>query len=106
MDEQLCAACADGVHWHVFRPCLRQGCVCDPWGDRQRGGDWAAPIRISEAEARDSIENLWDRATPVGPLLDAYRAAILNSAADRFAAFDRPEEARMLRRIATRSVPS
>jgi hypothetical protein len=22
--------------------------------------------------ARESIENLWDRATPVGPLLDAY----------------------------------
>jgi hypothetical protein len=27
--------------------------------------------------ARDSIENLWDRATPVAPLLDAYRADIL-----------------------------
>ncbi|WP_097865855.1 hypothetical protein [Streptomyces sp. rh34] len=27
--------------------------------------------------ARDSIENLWDRATPVGPLLDAYRLAVI-----------------------------
>lgn len=27
--------------------------------------------------ARDSIENLWDRATPVGPLLDAYRAEVM-----------------------------
>lgn len=35
-----------------------------------------------ETQARERIENLWDRATPVGPLLDAYRAAILNSAAD------------------------
>lgn len=27
--------------------------------------------------ARESIENLWDRATPVAPLLDAYRAEVL-----------------------------
>ncbi|WP_432077751.1 hypothetical protein [Streptomyces sp. YPW6] len=33
--------------------------------------------------ARDSIENLWDRATPVGPLLDAYHAEVLTDAADR-----------------------
>jgi len=32
--------------------------------------------------ARQSIENLWDRATPVGPLLDAYRAEVLREAAD------------------------
>ncbi|WP_329217467.1 hypothetical protein [Streptomyces microflavus] len=30
--------------------------------------------------ARDSIENLWDRATPVGPLLDAHRADVLAEA--------------------------
>ncbi|MGW6578939.1 hypothetical protein ACWF76_05945 [Streptomyces globisporus] len=30
--------------------------------------------------ARDSIENLWDRATPVGPMLDAYRAEVLAEA--------------------------
>jgi hypothetical protein len=32
--------------------------------------------------ARDTIESLWDRATPVGPLLDTYRAEILREAAD------------------------
>ncbi|MBT2429384.1 hypothetical protein J7F02_28160 [Streptomyces sp. ISL-112] len=31
--------------------------------------------------ARDSIENLWDRATPVGALLDAYRTEVLAEAA-------------------------
>lgn len=30
--------------------------------------------------ARESIENLWDRAIPVGPLLDAYRAEVLAAA--------------------------
>ncbi|MEU0355703.1 hypothetical protein [Streptomyces cyaneofuscatus] len=38
--------------------------------------------------ARDSIENLWDRATPVGPLLDAYRVEVLNEAADEIAGVD------------------
>ncbi|MFC8490684.1 hypothetical protein ACFUJU_07740 [Streptomyces sp. NPDC057235] len=33
-------------------------------------------------EARERIENLWDRATPVGPLLDEYRAEVLREAAD------------------------
>ncbi|MFD3531949.1 hypothetical protein [Streptomyces sp. NPDC058664] len=33
-------------------------------------------------EARERIENLWDRATPVAPLLDAYRAEVLREAAD------------------------
>ncbi|MGI5347032.1 hypothetical protein ACQEU8_02415 [Streptomyces sp. CA-250714] len=32
--------------------------------------------------ARESIENLWDRATLVAPLLDAYRAEVLREAAD------------------------
>ncbi|TXS07012.1 hypothetical protein EAO70_36445 [Streptomyces sp. adm13(2018)] len=32
-------------------------------------------------DARERIENLWDRATPVGPLLDAYRATVLREAA-------------------------
>lgn len=32
--------------------------------------------------ARTSIENCWDRATPVAPLLDAYRAEVLREAAD------------------------
>lgn len=31
--------------------------------------------------ARDSIDGLWDRATPVAPLLDAYRAEVLAEAA-------------------------
>lgn len=31
--------------------------------------------------ARESIEALWDRATPVTPLLDAYRAEVLREAA-------------------------
>lgn len=30
--------------------------------------------------ARESIEALWDRATPVTPLLDAYRAEVLRTA--------------------------
>ncbi|MFJ6487034.1 hypothetical protein [Streptomyces californicus] len=30
--------------------------------------------------ARDSIENLWDRATPVAPLLNAYRTEVLTEA--------------------------
>ncbi|MET8694786.1 hypothetical protein ABZV65_19835 [Streptomyces bauhiniae] len=30
--------------------------------------------------ARQTIEDLWDRATPVGPLLDAYRDEILAAA--------------------------
>lgn len=34
--------------------------------------------------ARDRIENLWDRATPVGSLLDAYRSEVLLAAADWF----------------------
>ncbi|MFF5421770.1 hypothetical protein [Streptomyces misionensis] len=29
---------------------------------------------MTQPNAREQIENLWDRATPVGPLLDAYRA--------------------------------
>lgn len=33
--------------------------------------------------ARETIENLWDRATPVAPLLDAYRAEVLREAAQR-----------------------
>ncbi|MGA4942106.1 hypothetical protein [Streptomyces cinereoruber] len=33
-------------------------------------------------EARERIENLWDRATPVAPLLDAYRAEVLREAAE------------------------
>ena len=36
--------------------------------------------------ARESIENLWDRATPVAPLLDAYRTEVLRKAADRIRA--------------------
>lgn len=32
--------------------------------------------------------------------LDAYRAEVLREAADRFAAFDRPTGARLLRRMA------
>lgn len=30
--------------------------------------------------ARQTIENLWDRATPVAPLLDAYRHEVLREA--------------------------
>jgi hypothetical protein len=33
-------------------------------------------------EARERIENLWDRATPIAPLLDAYRAEVLREAAE------------------------
>lgn len=33
--------------------------------------------------AREAIENLWDRSTPVGPLLDAYEREVLRKAADR-----------------------
>jgi hypothetical protein len=32
--------------------------------------------------ARERIENLWDRATPVAPLLSAYRAEVLREVAD------------------------
>ncbi|MFB7421600.1 hypothetical protein ACFC1L_44445 [Streptomyces sp. NPDC056210] len=28
---------------------------------------------MTQPTARQRIENLWDRATPIGPLLDAYR---------------------------------
>lgn len=35
--------------------------------------------------AREQIENLWDRATPIGPLLDAYRASVLNEGAEKLA---------------------
>ncbi|MFD7109091.1 hypothetical protein ACFWAF_02740 [Streptomyces microflavus] len=40
--------------------------------------------------ARDGIENLWDRATPVGPLLDAHRADVLAEAADLLAELGTP----------------
>jgi hypothetical protein len=33
--------------------------------------------------ARESIESLWDRATPVAPLLDAYRAEVLCEATEK-----------------------
>jgi hypothetical protein len=33
-------------------------------------------------EARERIEKLWDRATPVAPLLDAYRSEVLREIAD------------------------
>lgn len=36
--------------------------------------------------ARDSIENLWDRATPARPLLDAYRAEVILKAVGRLRA--------------------
>lgn len=33
--------------------------------------------------ARETIENLWDRSTPVGPLLDAFEHEVLRQAAER-----------------------
>jgi hypothetical protein len=37
---------------------------------------------MPEPTARERIENLWDRAFPVGPLLDAHRDQILTEAAE------------------------
>ncbi len=46
-----------------------------------------------QTRARDRIENLWDRATPVGPLLDAYRdevhVASIQDAIDRLHRIER-----------------
>lgn len=35
---------------------------------------------MTQPTPRERIENLWDRAVPVGPLLDAYRGAVLDEA--------------------------
>jgi hypothetical protein len=40
---------------------------------------------MQQTTARDRIENLWDRATPVGPLLDNYRAQIISEIAAQLA---------------------
>jgi hypothetical protein len=36
---------------------------------------------MQQPTARERIENLWSRATPIGPLLDAYRDQVLTEAA-------------------------
>lgn len=55
--------------------------------------------------ARDSIENLWDRATPVGPLLDAYRDEVLDKAADWLDGIGQHHAAVMLRPDPTEPQP-
>jgi hypothetical protein len=37
--------------------------------------------------ARESIENLWDRAVPIGPLLDKLEAEVRHSAAEEIRSF-------------------
>jgi hypothetical protein len=37
---------------------------------------------MTQPTPRERIENLWDRATPVAPLLNDYRADVLREAAD------------------------
>jgi hypothetical protein len=41
---------------------------------------------MTQPSPRERIENLWDRATPVGPLLDELVAAVLREAADEIEA--------------------
>jgi hypothetical protein len=47
------------------------------------GGQDATQPATEAGEARGRIENLWDRAIPVAPLLDAYRAEILREATEK-----------------------
>ena len=37
---------------------------------------------MSQPTARERIANLWDRSTPIEPLLDAYRAEVIRAASD------------------------
>jgi hypothetical protein len=50
--------------------------------------------------ARESIENLWDRATPVAPLLTAYRAEIISDNAKWLDSVGEPDAATLLRAVA------
>ncbi|MFF9199993.1 hypothetical protein ACF09L_32780 [Streptomyces sp. NPDC014779] len=76
-----CDVCDHTLNWHRNDAgCTVPACVCSRFREAVIGP--AAGLTVptnhnTETEARDRIENLWDRATPVGPLLDAYRAAIL-----------------------------
>ncbi|MES9804948.1 hypothetical protein [Streptomyces cinereoruber] len=51
-------------------------------------------------KARARIENLWDRATPVGPLLDDLVAAVRREDADWLHSIGEREAAHQLRRLA------
>lgn len=50
---------------------------------------------IQHPNPRAAIENLWDRATPVEPLLDAYRDQVLTEAADHLDRIADQTEARV-----------
>lgn len=45
----------------------------------------------TEVSAREQIENLWDRAVPVGPLLDAYAHELAERIRDGYTG-DGPDE--------------
>ncbi|MBY8341986.1 hypothetical protein LXH13_06275 [Streptomyces spinosirectus] len=53
-----------------------------------------------QTTARESIENLWDRATPVRPLLDTHRAEITEGNADWLDSVGEVDAARLLRAVA------
>lgn len=50
--------------------------------------------------ARDSIENLWDRSTPVAPLLTEHRAEVTEANAAWLASVGEEEAAHLLRAVA------
>jgi hypothetical protein len=50
--------------------------------------------------ARDTIENLWDRATPVTPLLLTHQAEVTEANADWLASVGEEDAALLLRAVA------